>query len=117
MSSVVVYGDDGRGSAAVAAAQRVGGRGRRVGPGGGRGGRGVRGGLAHRAHRADHRGCAVVATTAADRVLGIDETRARRVRWLLEPAGWRRSDPWLTSFVDVDTTGLGMLQDWHRAAR
>jgi transposase len=39
------------------------------------------------------------------RVLGVDETRARRVRWLLEPAGWRRSEPWLTSFVDADTTG------------
>ena len=43
------------------------------------------------------------------RVLGIDETRVRRVRWLLEPAGWRRSDPWLTSFVDADTTGPGVL--------
>ena len=46
------------------------------------------------------------------RVLGIDETRARRVRWLLEPAGWRRADPWLTSFVDADTTpgcGSGVL--------
>ncbi len=44
------------------------------------------------------------------RVLGIDETRARRVRWLLEPTGWRRSDPWLTSFVDPDTTsGSGVL--------
>jgi transposase len=43
------------------------------------------------------------------RVLGIDETRARSVRWLLEPAGWRRSDPWLTSFVDADTTGPGVL--------
>jgi transposase len=38
------------------------------------------------------------------RVLGIDETRVQRVRWLLEPARWRRSDPWLTSFVDADTT-------------
>ena len=43
------------------------------------------------------------------RVLGIDETRARSVRWLLEPAGWRRSDPWLTSFVDADTTRPGVL--------
>jgi transposase len=31
------------------------------------------------------------------------------VRWLLEPAGWRRSNPWLTSFVDADTTGPGVL--------
>ena len=43
------------------------------------------------------------------RVLGIDETRARRVRWLLEPTGWRRSDPWLTSFVDADTSSPGVL--------
>ncbi len=32
--------------------------------------------------------------------LGIDETRFRSVRWLLEGITWRRSDPWLTSFVD-----------------
>ena len=42
-------------------------------------------------------------------VLGIDETRARSVRWLLEPAGWRRCDPWLTSFVDADPTRPGCL--------
>src|SRR5215217_4920701 len=41
------------------------------------------------------------------RVLGIDETRTRSVRWLLEEADagqrvWRRSDPWMTSFVDAD---------------
>jgi transposase len=43
------------------------------------------------------------------RVLGIDETRARSVRWVLADAGWRRSDPWLTSFVDADTTGPGRM--------
>lgn len=43
------------------------------------------------------------------RVLGIDETRARRVRWILHDAGWRRSDPWLTSFVDADPHGPGAL--------
>src|SRR5215213_5450585 len=43
------------------------------------------------------------------RVLGIDETRARSVRWILEPAGWRRSDPWLTSFVDAEPTRSGRL--------
>jgi transposase len=48
-------------------------------------------------------------TPPPTRVLGIDATRARRVRWLLELAGWRRSDPWLTSFVDADTTGAGVL--------
>jgi transposase len=42
-------------------------------------------------------------------VLGIDETRARSVRWILEPAGWRRSDPWLTSFVDADPNTNGRL--------
>jgi transposase len=46
---------------------------------------------------------------APTRVLGIDETRARSVRWILEPAGWRRSDPWLTSFVDADPNGPGRL--------
>lgn len=43
------------------------------------------------------------------RVLGIDVTRARSVRWVLADAGWQRSDPWLTSFVDADTTGPGRM--------
>ena len=43
----------------------------------------------------------------ATRVLGIDETRARTVRWVLEDAGWRRTDPWLTSFVDADPARSG----------
>jgi transposase len=43
------------------------------------------------------------------RVLGIDETRARSVRWVLEEAGWRRSNPWMTSFVNADTTTPGAL--------
>ena len=42
-------------------------------------------------------------------MLGIDETRARTVRWILAEQGWRRSDPWMTSFVDADTTGPGLL--------
>ncbi len=46
---------------------------------------------------------------APTRVLGIDETRARTVRWILADAGWRRSDPWMTSFVDADTTRPGLL--------
>ena len=41
--------------------------------------------------------------------MGIDETRARTVRWILAEQGWRRSDPWMTSFVDADTTGPGLL--------
>ncbi len=39
-------------------------------------------------------------------MVGIDETRARSVRWLVEDAPdgrvWRRSDPWMTSIVDLD---------------
>jgi transposase len=46
------------------------------------------------------------------RVLGIDETRARSVRWLLEDQVrrvWRRSDPWMTSFVNADPDRPGSL--------
>jgi transposase len=39
----------------------------------------------------------------------VDETRARSVRWLLAEAGWRRSDPWMTSFVDLDPAHPGGL--------
>ncbi len=45
----------------------------------------------------------------ATRVLGIDETRSRSVRWLREDTTWRRSDPWMTSFVDLDSTHSGGL--------
>ena len=41
------------------------------------------------------------------RLLGVDETRARSVRWLLAEHGWRRSDPWMTSFVDLDPAHPG----------
>ena len=41
--------------------------------------------------------------------LGIDETRFRSVRWLLDGITWRRSDPWLTSFVDCSRDGPGSL--------
>jgi transposase len=61
-----------------------------------------------------HRALIVAATRwlpapTPTRVLGIDETRARSVQWLREATGWRRSDPWLTSFVDADNTGVGVL--------
>lgn len=46
---------------------------------------------------------------AGVRWLGLDETRVRRVRWLLEEAGWTRSDPWMTSFVDLDPDRSGGL--------
>jgi len=37
------------------------------------------------------------------RMLGLDETRARSLRWTwAKGAGWRLSNPWMTSFVDLD---------------
>lgn len=42
-------------------------------------------------------------------MLGIDETRSRSVRWILADHGWKRSDPWLTFFVDADPTRCGPL--------
>jgi transposase len=41
--------------------------------------------------------------------LGIDETRFRSVRWILDGITWKRSDPWLTSFVDCSRDGSGSL--------
>jgi transposase len=41
--------------------------------------------------------------------LGIDETRFRSVRWILDGIVWKRSDPWLTSFVDCSPDGPGSL--------
>jgi transposase len=41
--------------------------------------------------------------------LGIDETRFRSVRWVLDGIVWKRSDPWLTSFVDCSSDGPGSL--------
>jgi len=43
------------------------------------------------------------------RRLGIDETRFRSVRWILDGVTWKRSDPWLTSFVDCSNDGPGSL--------
>ena len=40
---------------------------------------------------------------------GIDETRFRSVRWILDGITWKRSDPWLTSFVDCSRDGPGSL--------
>ena len=39
--------------------------------------------------------------------IGIDETRAGSVRWLLGEVGWCRSDPWMTSIVDLDPATRG----------
>jgi len=52
---------------------------------------------------------------AGVRMLGVDETRARSVRWLLAKHGRRRTDPWMTSFVDLDPTTLGASSGWRLA--
>src|SRR5512135_1982226 len=39
----------------------------------------------------------------AVRMLGLDETRARSLRWSWEGQRWQLSNPWMTSFVDLDT--------------
>jgi transposase len=41
--------------------------------------------------------------------LGIDETRFGSVRWIVDGITWKRSDPWLTSFVDCSRDGPGSL--------
>ncbi len=46
---------------------------------------------------------------AGVRCLAVDETRARSVRRLLAETDWRRSDPWVTSFVDLDPAHAGGL--------
>jgi transposase len=35
-------------------------------------------------------------------IIGIDETSARSVRWFFKETGRTRSDPWMTSIVDLD---------------
>src|SRR4051794_312699 len=43
--------------------------------------------------------------------IGIDETRARSVRWVFDEREdgprWRRTDPWMTSIVDLDPAHRG----------
>ena len=41
--------------------------------------------------------------------MGIDETRFRSVCWILDGVTWKRSDPWLTSFVDCSGDAPGSL--------
>jgi transposase len=41
-------------------------------------------------------------------VLGLDETRFGRPRWVRGPGGWVRSEPWETGFVDL-AVGQGLL--------
>lgn len=63
-----------------------------------------------------HRSLVVAAVERADvppppvRVLGLDETRARSLRWSwMDGEGWRLSNPWMTSFVDLDVGRPGWL--------
>jgi hypothetical protein len=65
--------------------------------------------VADRAQGAGGRGHEVVAGAAANEPAGIDETRFRSVRWILDGITWKRSDPWLTSFVDCSRNGPGSL--------
>lgn len=45
---------------------------------------------------------AALGQAAPTSMIGIDETRARSVRWFFKETGWARSDPWMTSIVDLD---------------
>lgn len=45
---------------------------------------------------------------ASTRVLGLDETRFGRPRWIRGTGGWSRTDPWKTGFVDL-AGGQGLL--------
>ena len=66
--------------------------------------------MADRAQGAGRGGGPLAARARARRrVLGIDETRFRSVRWILDGITWKRSDPWLTSFVDCSPAGPGSL--------
>ena len=40
-------------------------------------------------------------------MIGIDETRSRSVRWVCTGTTWSRSNPWMTSFVDLDMSRPG----------
>lgn len=64
----------------------------------------------HTAHGAlIHAAAAWLPAPEPTTVLGIDETRARSVRWIRQEAGWRPSDPWMTSFVNAEAATSGRL--------
>jgi transposase len=64
----------------------------------------------HRALVAAAMDCAGVPVPAV-RVLGLDETRARLLRWYwADGDGWRLSNPWMISFVDLDLGRPGWLR-------
>jgi hypothetical protein len=65
--------------------------------------------LADRERGAGGRGHEVAAGTNVDEPVGIDKTLLRSVRSNLDGIIWRRSDAWLTSFVDCSAEGPGSL--------
>jgi transposase len=92
------------------AAAAAGGEGDRIGqPGRLRSRRRVRRVVADRAQGAGGRGHEWLPELPPTPRLGIDETRFRSVRWILDGITWKRSDPWLTSFVDCSRDGPGSL--------
>ena len=98
----------GSGDRAAAGASGEGDRGEQPGGLGGR--RRVRGVVADRASRRwSSRPPRWLPEPEPTTRLGIDETRFRSVRWILDGITWRRSDPWLTSFVDCSRDGPGSL--------
>ncbi len=51
------------------------------------------------------------------RRLGIEEHRYRSVRWFREPGGaWRRFEPWMTTFVNLDTGAVLGVVDGRDSA-
>ena len=49
--------------------------------------------------------------------LGIDEHRYRSVRWFRDAgAAWRRFEPWMTTFVDLDTGAVLGVVDGRDSA-
>lgn len=53
------------------------------------------------------------------RFLGIDEHRFRTVRWFRDPdtGGWKRVEPWMTTFVNLQTGQvIGIVDGRHSAA-
>jgi transposase len=53
------------------------------------------------------------------RFLGIDEHRFRSVRWFRDPdtGGWKRVEPWMTTFVNLQTGQvIGIVDGRHSAA-
>jgi transposase len=54
-------------------------------------------------HAVDERAAAVLGEPVPTPVLGVDETRFGRPRWVRDPdsGAWCRTDPWQTGFVDL----------------